>query len=157
MDISFPVFASCYGFQLAVLALGGKITNELRCHETGTVPLSLTNDAATDPVFKSMPDQFMVVSVHQQSAEVLPGGCTLLAQTSKCIHAFRVTDKPIWAFQFHPEVDRQTLVERLTRYKKRYTANAAALQEILDNASETPESNSLLRRFIVWLENEAMI
>ncbi len=157
VDISFPVFASCYGFQLAVLALGGEITNEPRCHETGTVPLTLTTAAATDPVFKGIPDQFIAVSVHQQSTEVLPDGCTLLAKTSRCIHAFRVTDKPIWGFQFHPEVDRQTLVERLTRYKKRYTANATALQEILDNASDTPESNSLLRRFIVWLENETMI
>ncbi len=151
-DVSFPVFASCYGFQLAVLALGGEITNNPDCHETGTVPLTLATAAVDDPLFNGIPDQFEAVSVHQQSAKVLPAGCTLLVDTSKCLHSFRVTGKPFWAFQFHPEVDRQTLVARLTRYKERYTSDAVALNAVLDNAAETPESNSLPRRFIMWLE-----
>lgn len=151
VDVSFPVFASCYGFQLAVLALEGKITNNPDCYETGTVPLTLATAAVDDPVFKGIPDQFQAVSVHQQSAEVLPAGCTLLADTDKCLHAFRVTGKPFWAFQFHPEVDRQTLVERLARYQERYTADVAKLQEVLNDAVETPESNSLPKRFIDWV------
>ena len=152
-DTAFPVFASCYGFQLAVLALGGEITDARRCHETGTIPLTLAEAATEDPVFSGIADQFLAVSVHQQSAEVLPENCTLLADTDKCLHSFRLIGKPFWAFQFHPEVDRQTLVERLTRYKERYTVDTAGLNAILDNATETPESNSLPRRFIEWLEN----
>lgn len=149
---SFPVFASCYGFQLAVLALGGAITDNPRCAETGTIPLTLSNAAGSDPIFSGLPDQFKVVSVHQQSAEQLPPDCTLLASTTKCLHSFRLTGKPFWAFQFHPEVNRKTLIERLSRYQEYYIKDAAGLNEVLSGVVETPESNSLPRRFIQSLQ-----
>ncbi|MCF6263435.1 MAG: type 1 glutamine amidotransferase [Xanthomonadales bacterium] len=155
--VSFPVFASCYGFQLAVLALDGAITDNSDCQETGTIPLTLSAAAATDPIFTGLPDQFKVVSVHQQSAVQLPAGCTLLASTTKCLHAFRLTDKPFWAFQFHPEVNRKILIERLTRYQEYYTKDARGLNEVLSSVVETPESNSLPQRFIQYLQAEPTV
>ncbi|MCF6226045.1 MAG: type 1 glutamine amidotransferase [Xanthomonadales bacterium] len=152
--VSFPVFASCYGFQLAVLALGGRIVDDSDCHETGTISLTLAAAAATDPVFSGLPDQFKAVSVHQQSAVELPQDCTLLASTTKCLHAFRLTGKPFWAFQFHPEVNRKTLIERLTRYQECYTKDARGLNEVLSSVVETPESNRLPRRFIQYLQTD---
>ena len=52
------------------------------------------------------------------------------------------------AFQFHPEVDRATLVERLTLFKDEYTEGDDHLQQVLDAAHETPESNRLLTKFV---------
>jgi len=156
-DIAFPVFASCYGFQLAVLALGGRIVDDSDCHETGTIPLTLAAAAATDPLFSGLPDQFKAVSVHQQSAVELPQDCTLLARTTKCLHSFRLTGKPFWAFQFHPEVNRKTLIERLTRYQEYYTKNATGLNEVLSSVVETPESNRLPRRFIQYLQADSVV
>jgi len=42
----------------------------------------------------------------------VPQGCAPLADTDACPHVFRVRERRFWAFQFHPEVDRATLVER---------------------------------------------
>jgi len=58
--------------------------------------------------------------------------------------------------QFHPEVDLQTLIDRLTLFKEKYTDGDGHLQEVLDSAQETPESNNLLRKFVdrVLLEGE---
>jgi len=148
LAVRLPVFASCFGFQLAVLALGGRIVRDQTGYETGTVSINLTNSAATDPLFHDTPDGFYGVSVHKERAPALPNNCDLLAYTRACPHAFRVIDKPFWAFQFHPEVDRTTLVERLTIYKKQYTDGNDQLEKVLSNAVETPESNQLVRKFV---------
>ncbi len=148
LEAEIPVFASCFGFQLAVLALGGEIISDKRNFEMGTLPISLTGNCAADPLLYDTPDPFLAVAVHQEKAVSAPAGCEVLARTDECIHAFRVSGKPFWAFQFHPEVDRETLVSRLTVFKDRYTENDEHLNRVIDTAQETPESNLLVRKFI---------
>lgn len=143
-----PVFASCFGFQLAVLALGGEIQHKDQDFEMGTLPISLTPVALGDPLFSGCPDPFMAVSVHRQYADTLPEQCEVLALTEQCIHAFKVRDKPFWAFQFHPEVDKRILVERLTYYKSHYTDGDDHLDKVLATAVETPDSNGLMTAFV---------
>ncbi len=148
LDQQVPVFASCFGFQLAVLALGGEIIHQETDFEMGTIPITLSEHAPHDPLFHDTPNHFMAVSVHQQKAVTLPENCQLLAYTTQCQHVFRVKNKPFWAFQFHPEVDRRILVERLTFYKQKYTSGDDHLDRVLASACETPESNDLLRKFV---------
>jgi GMP synthase (glutamine-hydrolysing) len=114
----------------------------------GTVPIRLTPLARSDPLFCDVPNGCLAVSVHRERATAVPAGCQLLAYTDKCPHAFRVSRRPFWAFQLHPEVDRARLVERLTIYRARYTENSAQLQQVLKGTSETPESNEMVRKFV---------
>lgn len=116
-DTGKPVFASCFGFQLAVLALGGEIVRDEQDFEIGTLPINLTSEAKHDPLFRDVPDPFYAVSVHRERAPQLPEACELLAYTAKCPHAFKVKNLPFWAFQFHPEVDRDILIERLSVFR----------------------------------------
>ncbi|BBB27640.1 type 1 glutamine amidotransferase [Amphritea japonica] len=143
-----PVFASCFGFQLAVLALGGEILHKDAGFEMGTIPVSLTSAAVDDLLFQDTPDGFSAISVHRQYADGLPGDCQLLAYTEQCAHSFKLKGKPFWAFQFHPEVDKATLIERLTFYKSHYTDGDGQLDRVLSSAVETPESNILVRKFV---------
>ena len=143
-----PVFASCFGFQLAVLALGGEIHHKESDFEMGTVWITLESGAVDDPILRDTPDDFYAVSVHKQFAQVVPKNCIPLACTDECVHAFRVKNKPFWAFQFHPEVDKTVLIERLTFYKNKYTENAYHLDQVLKLAQETPEANALMSKFI---------
>ena len=78
----------------------------------------------------------------------LPAGLDLLAYTSDCLHSFKLRNKPLWAFQFHPEVDRSTVFQRLAIYKEKYTENEAQFQEVLDSLVETPESHNLMLNFV---------
>lgn len=148
IEVGMPVFASCFGFQLAVQVLGGEIRRDGEDFEMGTLPISLSSAAADDPVFQGVPEGFLAVSVHKDLAPTAPLGCETLAYTARCCHAFRVKGKPFWAFQFHPEVDRKTLVERLTAYRAHYTRGEAHLEQVLQGAQETPESNRLVRHFV---------
>ena len=143
-----PVFASCFGFQLAVVALGGRLVKDKVDYEMGTIPISLTPAANEDPVFAGTAEGFRAVSVHKERAPDLPESCELLAYTTACPHAFRVKGKPFWAFQFHPEVDKATLIERLTIFSAGYTEGRDHLQEVLAAIEETPESNQLLGNFV---------
>ncbi|MCP4001863.1 MAG: type 1 glutamine amidotransferase [Gammaproteobacteria bacterium] len=145
---TFPVFASCFGFQLAILALGGTIIRDLADFEMGTPPILLTDEAASDTLFHDVADKFPAVSVHKERAIELPKQCQLLAYTEACIHAFKVINKPFWGFQFHPEVNRATLIERLTIFKNHYTDGDDHLEKVLQAALETPESNRLVKKFI---------
>ena len=147
-EISKPTFASCFGFQLAVLAFGGVTLNKDKDYEMGTVKISLTNKAKSDLVYQGIEDRFPAVSVHRQYASTIPEPLEALAFTEQCIHSFKYKNKPLWAFQFHPEVDRNTLVKRLTIFSRHYTANAEHLREVLGSAVETPESNILLGNFV---------
>ncbi len=142
-----PVFASCFGFQLAVLALNGEIIHQENDFEMGVIDIKLTPHAIDDTLFRNIPDNFSAISVHQQLATKSPPNSILLAYTDQCVHSFKVEEKPFWAFQFHPEVDKQTLIERLTIYKSKYTNNDGHLDEVLRDAKETPYSNILLKNF----------
>ncbi|MGI9291670.1 MAG: type 1 glutamine amidotransferase [Gammaproteobacteria bacterium] len=148
IDISFPVFASCFGFQLAVVALGGRIIRDKTDYEMGTIPISLTDSAAQDPVYKGITDGFRAVSVHMERTTKVPQNCELLAFTDACVHSFRIIGKPFWAFQFHPEVDKPTLNERLTIYKSKYTDGDDQLDKVLASIVDTPESNQLVNNFV---------
>ena len=148
IELDLPVFASCFGFQLVVVALHGDIHYTPDDFEMGTVPITLAEAAKGDPIFRDVPDGFLAVSVHKEKSLHPPPGCELLAYTDACCHAFRVKGKPFWAFQFHPEVDRARLVERLTIFKDQYAENDAHLEEALSGAQETPVANDLVRKFV---------
>ena len=148
IDKDIPVFASCFGFQLAVLALHGRIVRDDTGFEMGTLPINLTTAAAEDPLYQDCPNPFMAVSVHRERTVQTPQHCIELANTPLCSHSFKVEDKPFWAFQFHPEVDKRVLVERLTVYKEAYTDGDDHLNSVLENAVETPHSNDLPARFV---------
>lgn len=144
-----PVLASCFGFQLAVQALGGRVIVDRAAMEMGTYPLYLTPAGVADPLFAGFPNPFWAISGHQERALTLPAGATLLAYSELCpYHAFRLEGKPFYAFQFHPEVDDRDLLARIRRYCDRYQLSTADLENLKQTARPTPYANQLIRRFV---------
>jgi GMP synthase (glutamine-hydrolysing) len=144
-----PVFASCFGFQVAVEALGGQVVLDKENMEMGTYRLTLTEAAATDRLFHDVPREFWAVSGHKERAVSLPQEAILLASSERCpYHAFKIVDKPFYGFQFHPEVDPADLTARITRYQARYLDSADKLTEILQDLQDTAIANQLIRKFV---------
>ena len=148
LEKDIPVFASCFGFQLAVQAMGATLTKDTENFEMGTVLISTTTTAKQDLLFHDTPEEFWAVSVHQEYTKELPNNCELLAYTGHCAHAFKVHHKRFWGFQFHPEVDRDILVERLGIYKHVYTESEEHYQAVIASCHDTPESHAFLDKFI---------
>jgi GMP synthase (glutamine-hydrolysing) len=144
-----PVFASCFGFQVAVEALGGRVVLDQENMEMGTYRLTLTEAATTDRLFHDVPREFWAVSGHKERAVSLPQEAILLAFSERCpYHAFKIANKPFYGFQFHPEVDPADLTSRITRYQARYLDSADRLTESLQDLQDTAIANQLIKKFV---------
>jgi GMP synthase (glutamine-hydrolysing) len=145
-----PTFASCWGFQAMARALGGRCVNDPDFAELGTVDLCLSAAGRTDLVFGGLPVKFCGLAGHEDHVVELPPDAELLASTERVRNqAFRFKDKPIYCTQFHPELDRESLVERVAAYPV-YIDRIAGVshEELIAGCRDTPEANTLLRRFV---------
>jgi GMP synthase (glutamine-hydrolysing) len=145
-----PTFASCWGFQAMARAMGGRCINDLPNAEVGTIELSLTDAGRTDRLFGQLPPTFSAQAGHEDHVIRLPPDAILLA-SSACVaeQAFRFAGRPIYCTQFHPELDRTAMFERVIQYPE-YVARIARVpfDDFVHSVRETPEANSLLRRFV---------
>ena len=114
-----PTFASCWGFQAMAKALGGEVVTDLARAELGTVEVFLTEHGKTDPLFMDLGERFLAPTGHQDSVISLPPDAIRLASSCKVENqAFKIKGKPIYGTQFHPELNRASLIERVRAYPK---------------------------------------
>ncbi len=145
-----PTFASCWGFQAFSRALGGVCVHDPEHAELGAMAMHLSSAGAQDPVFGALPATFLGLSGHEDRVTTLPPGAVLLASSVRVAQqAYTFPDKPIYATQFHPELTKQTFIERIVAYP-RYVEQISglSLEEFEQECQETPAANSLLRRFV---------
>jgi GMP synthase (glutamine-hydrolysing) len=145
-----PVFASCFGFQAIVLALGGTIIKDVDNAEVGTYLLSKTTEATNDIVFSNLPKRFYAQLGHQDRAEVLPDCVTHLARSERAEYqAFKVTGKEIYATQFHPELTFKDNMKRFKRYMSIYGElfGEKMAKERMESHRPSEEANRLLNQF----------
>ena len=131
-------------------ALGGEVVTDRGRAEVGTIWLQLTPEGECDPVFGTLEKRFQVQIGHEDIVTVLPRAATLLASSERMENeAFRFEGKPIYCTQFHPELSRADLLERLSRYPA-YLAltGAATLEELERMTPETPHAEAILARFL---------
>lgn len=146
-----PMFASCFGYQCLVLALGGEIVFDPQNAEVGTYPLRTTEHARTDPLFSLLPETFEAQLGHKDRAVHAPTGTYNLAFSERCAHqALRVPDRPVWATQFHPELDGETNLRRFEIYLEGYSEHLSPEEQ--DRAHlrfrDSPDTWKLLPRFL---------
>jgi len=146
-----PVFASCWGFQAVAAALGGLVITDHSLAELGTVQLSLTPEGMSDPVFSELETPFWAQVGHHDTVVQLPYHAIRLASTPLVKnHAFRMPDAPFYCTQFHPELTKNLLIQRLSTYPE-YTELilGVPLEEMIETLRETPKANNLIRRFVL--------
>jgi GMP synthase (glutamine-hydrolysing) len=145
-----PTFASCWGFQALAKALGGEVVTDRDRAEVGTVSLHLTEAGKVDPVFGPLGPDFQVHIGHEDIVTHLPPGATLLASSDTIENeAFCFADKPIYATQFHPELNRADLIARIERYPTYLPLMGfATMDEFRASTPETPGAEALMLRFI---------
>ncbi len=145
-----PVFASCWGFQAMAAALGGSVITNPKLAELGTLQLTLTSKGISDPIFNSLGTTFWAHVGHQDTVVQLPKNAVRLAETTVVKnHAFCMPDAPLYCTQFHSELKKDLLIQRLVTYPE-YTKHILGkpVEELVETLRETPESNNLIREFV---------
>lgn len=147
---SIPTFASCWGFQGLAKALGGRVVTDHARAEVGVLPLDLTEAGERDPVFGPIGSGFPVVIGHEDIVDELPEGAVSLASSSTIENeALKFLGKPIYATQFHPELVKEDLIQRIAAYPPYLPLTGArSIEELRAITPETPGAAGLLRRFV---------
>ena len=154
--IGHPTFTSCFGFHLLVKALGGEIIDDRDKMEVGTYELTLTQSGCRDELFGCLPNRFLAQLGHKESVKRLPNSCINLASSENSpFQAIRISEKPIWASQFHPELSVEENLVRFHRYLDKYSVykNEEELQEELSRFVPSPETLVLIPRFLELVFN----
>lgn len=146
-----PTFASCFGYQCLVEALGGEILHDPMNIEVGTFELTLTEAGQGDPLLSTLPETFSAQMGHKDRATSHPPGLTNLAGSRRSPYqAFRIPDAPIWATQFHPELSGEANLARYRYYLNGYAGHLtkSEVQATFDRFQPSPEASHLLKDFL---------
>ena len=155
-ELKQPTFASCWGFQAMARALGGKVVKDLSRAEVGTHELRLTEAGLDDPVFAPLGEVFPGQMGHEDIVDELPPNAVLLASSERVRNqAYRLRDAPIYCTQFHPELQRDDLMQRIEVYPE-YIERIAGLppERFPELTSESPGTAKLLPRFVSWVREQ---
>lgn len=100
-NLGIPVLGICYGLQLTVMTLGGKVARG-HAREYGKAEIEITGDS---PLLDGLPTPLQVWMSHGDKVTALPDGFVSTAKTANTeFAAIHHTEKKIYGIQFHPEV-----------------------------------------------------
>jgi len=153
-----PVWGSCYGLQLATVALGGVVRRNPNGREIGVArAIQMTDVGVAHPMLCGRPSVFDALCSHEDEVETLPPGATVLARNDVSpVQAVAVpapAGGEFFGTQYHPELDLAVVAAILTLRASGLVAEGfaqteAELQRIADDyrtLSVTPE-----RRDLAW-------
>jgi len=142
-----PTLGICYGHQLLAHSLAGKVDDNPKGREYGTVAVQLLNDAQRDLLFGILTDSIAVHVSHKQSVLQLPSDARLLASSAMDPHQAFVIGDRVWGIQFHPEFDTGIVAEYINHDRQLLAEEGRDPDEILENVTDTPYGRQILQRF----------
>jgi GMP synthase (glutamine-hydrolysing) len=132
-------FGACLGAQLLAASLGGKVFRG-PAPEVGLLPVFLTPNAVTDPVFAGVPRELLTFQWHSDTFALPPDAVLLASSPAFPNQAFR-WGRYAYGVQFHLEVSRD-----IAREWVNIPEYAQALTQALGSAA----TSALMDRFVEY-------
>ncbi|MCT4705639.1 glutamine amidotransferase [Enterobacteriaceae bacterium H11S18] len=148
MQAGVPILGVCYGHQLMAYAMGGVVDYHPQGSEVGQLPVMLSAAAKQDALLRALPDTFDVFLSHEQSVLTLPPGATALGASGHDPHQIIRYSPTALSVQFHPEFTAPVMNKIITSRSERIAMKGKDRDALLSRVSDTPESRSLLQRFV---------
>lgn len=154
-EAGLPVFGSCWGLQIAVMAAGGQVEYNPRGREVGFArKIVRTAAGAGHAMFAGKGAVFDAPCIHYDEVTRLPDNATLLASNAHSLVQAAIVPvgrSEVWAVQYHPEFDIAQLVQLYTLYAddmiaQGFFADRAALDayvKVLTGLAAAPEDAGL--------------
>ena len=155
----FPFLGCCYGVGTLGSAIGATI-DRTHGEPVGPLRVTLTEPGRRDPLFADVPQTFDAYGGHKEAATRLPTRAVHLASSVDCpVQAFRVGTN-VYATQFHPELDAESLCTRIDVYRDfGYfdPAEATSLQAAARATDRlTPRVALAPRLALLWVPSRSM-
>lgn len=100
-ELGIPVLGLCYGAQLMMHILGGRVITP----EVGEYGKTETSFDLTSPIFEGLPEKDICWMSHFDRIEETAPGFRITAHTADCpVAAAENAERSLYAIQFHPEV-----------------------------------------------------
>jgi GMP synthase (glutamine-hydrolysing) len=116
VSADFPFLGACYGIG-TLGTLDGGVVDRTWSEPIGAVTISLTDEGVIDPLLGQLPAHFDAFLGHKEAVSRLPRDAVRLASSHTCpVQAFRIGAN-VYATQFHPELDVDSLVMRIETYR----------------------------------------
>ena len=115
----FPYFGACYGVGTLGVHQGGVVNRDYP-ENTNSIRVTLTDEGLQDRLLlqSGLDKEFDAYVGHKESVAKLPANSTLLATGEACpVQMFKVKQN-LYATQFHPELDTDSLALRMQSVKK---------------------------------------
>jgi GMP synthase (glutamine-hydrolysing) len=145
----FPFLGACLGVGIVAAALDGKVSRTYG-EPVGPVAITLTPEAAHDPLLQGLPPTFQAFVGHKEACDVLPTGAVLLASSPTCpIQMYRLGQN-VYATQFHPELDAQGLALRIKIYQHAGYFDPSEVEKLtaIAHSAVVTEPTKILRQFV---------
>lgn len=146
-----PTLAICFGHQLVAQLLGGKVEKDPNQAETGTYQLSLTKEGISSPLYQNIPPKFFAVEGHKDSVVKLPKSATLLASSKRCKNQSYRLGSNFYTTQFHPELDLDGLMWRLSLYPEYLKSTGKTYDQVRSEFNPIPHAKKVLQNFVKLL------
>lgn len=148
VDADFPFFGACYGVGTLGTHQGGTVDRTYG-EPVGAVSIRVTEAGRHDPLLANVPDTFDAFVGHKEALTTPPPHAIVLATSEHCpVQMFRVKNN-VYATQFHPELDHESITHRLRVYRNEGYFDPDALDELIREVSvaRVPHAGNVLRAF----------
>lgn len=149
IERSRTLLGSCWGHQFMAKCGGGEVVTDPARSEVGSFEIHLNEGGLQEALFEGFPPVFMAQLGHNDRVSRLGEGWVELASSGLCDNqVIRVENRPVFSTQFHPELDRRALRERLAVYVQEYLPKPESREKLLKGLKASPKADRLLERFL---------
>lgn len=145
-----PCLTTGYGTEVAACKLGGTVSTKW-AERPQMVTITLTPEAADDPLLDGFPKEFMTYVGHHEAIELMPDDAVLLASSQTCPFQMMRIGENFYVTQFNPEIDSDVISSRLNAYRDAGWGGAEdfdALVLIGKNGPAQHQAGKILRNFV---------
>lgn len=149
VEEDFPFLGACFGVGVLGSTQGGVVDRTFSEPPT-SIEVTQTESGQNDPLLAGIPPTFHAIVGHKEACRVLPDGAVLLAAGAACpVQMFRI-GKNVYATQFHPELDADSLQTRLEIYAGQgYCEPEEAVHLVAQaRAADVSSVSRVLRNFV---------
>ncbi|MBI2484900.1 hypothetical protein HYW18_01995 [Candidatus Uhrbacteria bacterium] len=144
-----PMLGINFGAHILTIAFGGSVSHDEEHREVGSYTVRKCVAAAQDPIFRHLPDTFVVQLAHVDRMERPPEEAAVLLSSDGCsTMAWSFPGEGIYALEFQAESDKDDLAARLIGYHETYAGAPGELEYVMLRLRPSPEASRVLPLFL---------